>query len=80
MNRSTAGYKIERGETEVKVNHVYMIAAVLGVSIYDLLPPSLENSVGGDYLLKPIVDYLNKLVIMAYVRYKKKRLGAVNNI
>lgn len=63
MGISQAAYsKIERGETEAKASHLYLIAGILNVSIYDLLPPSLTNSAisGRDYLLKPIVIKLKQ--------------------
>lgn len=80
IGMSQAAYsKIERGETQVKVNHIYMIAEVLNVSVYDLLPPSLENAAAGsDYLLKPIVDYLQKFIIRNYVAYRRRKLYSKN--
>ncbi|SOD19885.1 helix-turn-helix domain-containing protein [Pedobacter xixiisoli] len=72
MDISQAAYsKIERGETEVKASHLYKLAAILGVSIYDLLPPSLASSFDGeDYLLKPIVQWLKKYY---YASVEKRR-------
>lgn len=56
LDMSQAAYsKIERGETEVKVKHVYLIAAYLELSVYELLPPSIASEVLGDYLLAPVV-------------------------
>ncbi|WP_028297774.1 helix-turn-helix domain-containing protein [Olivibacter sitiensis] len=56
LDISQAAYsKIERGETEVKVKHLYRIAAYLNLSVYELLPPSMASEVMGDYLLAPLV-------------------------
>lgn len=74
MGISQAAYsKIERGETEAKASHLYLIAGILKVSIYDLLPPSLSNSAfdGQDYLLKPLVI---KLKGYWYGRIAKQRM------
>lgn len=74
MGISQAAYsKIERGETEIKLSHLYLIAGILEVSIYDLLPPSLASSAidGNDYLLKPIIIYLKKYW---YAMVAKRRL------
>ena len=65
MEMSQAAYsKIERGLTEIKASHLYNIAAVLGVTIYDLLPPALEaNAVNsGDHLLKPVFVGLKSII------------------
>lgn len=77
---SQAAYsKIERGETEVKARHLYLIAGVLGISIYDLLPPFLASSGfdGHDYLLKPLVV---KIKALWFFYIAKKRLRKANNI
>lgn len=57
IGMSQAAYsKIERGETEVKVSHLYSIAAFLGTSVYELLPEAMASgSFEGEYLLKPVV-------------------------
>ncbi|RQO65992.1 XRE family transcriptional regulator [Pedobacter sp. KBW06] len=57
MGISQAAYsKIERGKTEAKASHLYLIADILNVSIYELLPPSSTNNGidGRDYLLKSL--------------------------
>jgi transcriptional regulator with XRE-family HTH domain len=63
IGMSQAAYsKIERGETEIKVAHLYQIAAVLKIRIYDLLPPTIENGIiSNDYLLKPVFIRLKML-------------------
>lgn len=74
MDITQAAYsKIERGETEAKASHLYLIAGILEVSVYDLLPPSLGNSAidGNDYLLKPIVIRLKQYW---YTMIAKRRL------
>lgn len=77
MNISQAAYsKIERGETEVKAKHLYELAAVLNVPIYDLLPPSSASSFeGNDYLLKPVVTWLK---MRWYGFIAKRRLRKVS--
>lgn len=73
MDMSQAAYsKIERGETEVKASHLYKLAAILNVSVYDLLPPSIASSFDGDdYLLKPIAQWFKRLL---YGFVAKRRL------
>lgn len=63
IGMSQAAYsKIERGETEVKVSHLYSIAAFLGTSIYDLLPEAMASGTfEEEYLLKPLVVKLKEL-------------------
>lgn len=78
MGISQAAYsKIERGETEAKASHLYLIAGILKVSVYDLLPPSLANSAidGQEYLLKPLVVRLKQYWygIIARRRMRKYR-------
>ncbi|WP_299568524.1 helix-turn-helix transcriptional regulator [uncultured Pedobacter sp.] len=75
MDMSQAAYsKIERGETEVKASHLYKLAAILNVSVYDLLPPSVASSFeGNDYLVKSLITWLKMKVygFMAKRRLKK---------
>lgn len=74
---SQAAYsKIERGETELKTRHLYLIAGVLKISIYELLPPSLASSSIGnnDYLLKPILIKLQSLWFAYRARKKLLKL------
>ncbi|MCX2584648.1 helix-turn-helix domain-containing protein [Pedobacter sp. MR22-3] len=80
---SQAAYsKIERGETEMKASHLYMIAKVLDTSIYDLLPPSLASSMFGthEYLLAPIVSKVKGLWYWykAKMRYRKVKNEILN--
>lgn len=78
IGMSQAAYsKIERGETEVKVSHLYAIAAVFGVSVYDLLPAAMASSTfdGNDYLLKPLVV---KLKSLWYTWQTKRRLNQLS--
>lgn len=76
IGMSQAAYsKIERGETEVKVSHLYSIAAFLGISIYDLLPEAMANTmIGDEYLLKPVVV---KLKTLWYSWMVKRRLNKI---
>ncbi|WP_240452893.1 MULTISPECIES: helix-turn-helix domain-containing protein [Sphingobacterium] len=46
LNMSQAAYsKIERNETKLKVEQVYTIASYFGLSVYELLPPSLASDI-----------------------------------
>lgn len=79
IGMSQAAYsKIERGETEIKAKHLYLIAGVLDTSVYDLLPASLASSAfdGQEYLLKPLVIKI-KTIYFQYIA--KKRLAKLNN-
>lgn len=79
MDISQAAYsKIERGETEAKASHLYLIAGVLEVSVYDLLPPSLGNSAidGNDYLLKPIIIKLKQYWYAMVAKRKLRKYKA----
>ena len=59
LDMSQAAYsKIERNETKVKVDQVYKIAEYFGVSIYELLPPSLASDVTGENIFGVIAHYL----------------------
>lgn len=72
IDMSQAAYsKIERGETEIKARHLYLIAGVLEISVYELLPPSMASSTfnSKDYLLKPLVVKLKSL----WFTYRAKR-------
>lgn len=79
IGMSQAAYsKIERGETEVKVSHLYSIAAFLGTSIYELLPEAMASStIGSEYLLKPIVV---KLKSLWYAWKVRRRLNKINDL
>lgn len=73
---SQAAYsKIERGETEIKATHLYMIAGVFKISVYDLLPPSLSSGSfdGKEYLLKPVFNKAKQIwfTFLAQKRLKK---------
>jgi len=49
LDMSQAAYsKIERGETKVKVDQVYKIADFFGISVYELLPPSLASDIANE--------------------------------
>ncbi len=76
MEISQAAYsKIERGETEIKATHLYLIAGALKISVYDLLPPTLAGSTfdGADYLIKPFITRLKQVwfTFLAQKRLKK---------
>lgn len=59
LDMSQAAYsKIERNETKVKVDQVYKIAEYFGVSIYELLPPSLANDISGENIFSLMYHYL----------------------
>lgn len=46
LDISQAAYsKIERNETKVKVEQIYKIADCLGVSVYEILPPTLASDI-----------------------------------
>ncbi len=77
IGMSQAAYsKIERGETEVKVSHLYQIATVLKISVYDLLPPVMENNIlsENDYLLKPLVVKIQVFLFNWLIRRRMKKL------
>ncbi|PYF77169.1 helix-turn-helix domain-containing protein [Pedobacter nutrimenti] len=77
IGMSQAAYsKIERGETEVKVSHLYSIAAFLGTSVYELLPEAMASSTfdGEEYLLKPLVVKLKTLWFTWKVRRRIKKM------
>lgn len=62
LNMSQAAYsKIERNESKLKVVQVYVIAEYLGVSIYELLPPSLASDVTGENIFGLAWSYLKLL-------------------
>lgn len=59
LDISQAAYsKIERNETKVKVDQVYKIAEYFGVSIYELLPPSLANDITKENIFGLAYHYL----------------------
>lgn len=80
MDMSQAAYsKIERGETEVKASHLYKLAAILNVSVYELLPPSVASSFdGNDYLLKPVVQRIKRMLYGAVVKRRLKHFSSTN--
>lgn len=59
LEMSQAAYsKIERNETKVKVDQVYKIAEYFGISIYELLPPSLASDFTGENIFGLVYQYL----------------------
>lgn len=59
LEMSQAAYsKIERNETKVKVDQVYKIAEYFGISIYELLPPSLASDFTGENVFGLVYQYL----------------------
>ncbi|UIR54797.1 helix-turn-helix transcriptional regulator [Sphingobacterium sp. SRCM116780] len=59
LDMSQAAYsKIERNETKVKVDQVYKIANYFGISIYELLPPSLASDIAGENIFGVIAHYI----------------------
>jgi len=78
---SQAAYsKIERGETEIKARHVYMIAEVLKTSVYEILPASISSSSleGEDYLLKPIIIAVKKIWFSFLARKRMEKYNIKN--
>lgn len=59
LNMSQAAYsKIERNETKLKVEQVYTIANYFGLSVYELLPPSLASDITGENIFGLAWQYL----------------------
>ncbi|MGJ1322874.1 helix-turn-helix domain-containing protein [Sphingobacterium faecium] len=59
LEMSQAAYsKIERNETKIKVDQVYKIAEYFGISIYELLPPSLASDFTGENIFGLVYQYL----------------------
>lgn len=70
LDMSQAAYsKIERNETKLKVDQVYKIADYFGVSVYELLPPSLASDITGENIFGIIWHYLK--LIFKQIRGKK---------
>jgi len=62
LNMSQAAYsKIERNETKLKVEQVYAIANYFGLSVYELLPPSLASDITGENIFGLTWQYLKLL-------------------
>lgn len=63
LNISQAAYsKIERNETKVKVEQVYIIANYFGMSVYELLPPSLASDITGENIFGLVWQYFKLLL------------------
>lgn len=63
LDMSQAAYsKIERNETKVKVDQVYKIADYFGISIYELLPPSLASDITGENIFSLVWHYFKLLI------------------
>lgn len=63
LDMSQAAYsKIERNETKVKVDQVYKIADYFGVSVYELLPPSLASDFTQDNIFGLAWHYIKAIV------------------
>ena len=68
LDMSQAAYsKIERNETKVKVDQVYKIADYFGVSVYDLLPPSLASDVTSENIFGLAWHYITSF----FKRFRK---------
>ncbi|WDF67532.1 helix-turn-helix transcriptional regulator [Sphingobacterium oryzagri] len=66
LDMSQAAYsKIERNETKLKVEQLYKIADHLGISVYDLLPPSAASNIFGENLYG-LVWYYVKLLLKKF--------------
>lgn len=63
LDMSQAAYsKIERNETKVKVDQVYKIADYFGVSVYELLPPSLASDFTHDNIFGLAWHYIKVFI------------------
>ncbi len=59
LDMSQAAYsKIERNETKIRVDQVYKIADYFGISIYELLPPSLASDITGENIFGLLYHYM----------------------
>ncbi|GHE23396.1 helix-turn-helix domain-containing protein [Sphingobacterium griseoflavum] len=73
LDMSQAAYsKIERNETKLKVDQVYKIADYFGVSVYELLPPSLASDFTGGSIFGLIGYYLK--CVFDWLRNRKKTI------
>ncbi|PRD57410.1 XRE family transcriptional regulator [Sphingobacterium gobiense] len=73
LNMSQAAYsKIERNETKLKVEQVYAIADYFGLSVYELLPPSLASDITGENIFGLIWQYLKLLFRRIFSPSKKQ--------
>lgn len=64
LDMSQAAYsKIERNETKVKVDQVYKIADYFGVSVYELLPPSLASDATSESIFGLVWHYIKGLFL-----------------
>lgn len=73
LDMSQAAYsKIERNETEVKVKQAYKIAEFLGLSIYEILPPSLASDVANESIFGLIWHYA-RLYLRKLTTWGKRR-------
>lgn len=62
LEMSQAAYsKIERNETKMKVEQVYKIASYFGISIYELLPPSLASDITNENIFGLAWQYVKLL-------------------
>lgn len=74
LDISQAAYsKIERNETKVKVDQVYKIADYFGVTIYELLPPSISSEITGENIFGLAFQYLKMLVKKLKISDRIKR-------
>ncbi|MEJ5054320.1 helix-turn-helix domain-containing protein [Sphingobacterium sp. MYb382] len=70
LDMSQAAYsKIERNETKVKVDQVYKIADYFGVSVYDLLPPSLASDITSESIFGLAWHYLKSF----FTKFRKAK-------
>lgn len=61
LDISQAAYsKIERNETKVKVEQIYKIANCLGISVYEILPPTLASDMTHENIFSLIYFYILK--------------------
>ncbi|MCY4781208.1 helix-turn-helix transcriptional regulator [Sphingobacterium sp. UT-1RO-CII-1] len=71
LDISQAAYsKIERNETKVKVEQVYQIADYLGISVYEILPPTLASDITHENIFS--LAYFQLLRLWKAIVRKKK--------
>lgn len=67
---SQAAYsKIERNETKVKVEQIYRIADCLGISVYEILPPTLASDITHENIFS--LAYFQLIRLWKYLFRKK---------
>lgn len=71
LDISQAAYsKIERNETKVKVEQLYQIADYLGISVYEILPPTLASDITHENIFS--FAYFQLIRLWKFIRGKNK--------